>query len=243
MGLVPAQFEHINEQARRFGRRGQPVVSVDTQKKERVGDFKNGGREWRRRGEPEEVRVHDFLDQTLGKAIPDGVYDVAHNEGWMSVGIDHDTARCAPEALKRWWKKMGSKRDPNAKAWLITADGGGSHGSRSRLWKAALQTLADRIGLKLRVSHFPPGTSQWNKMEHRMFSPITPNWRGKPLVSHEVIVQLIAHTTTAAGLKVRASLDGHRYPTGAKVFRAEFARIQLTRADFHGDWNYAIQPR
>jgi hypothetical protein len=238
-----AQFEYINEQAMRFQRRGQPVVSVDTKKKELVGDFKNGGREWRRRGEPEEVRVHDFLDKTLGKAIPYGVYDVAHNEGWVSVGIDHDTARFAAEALRRWWKKMGSKRYPNAKELLITADGGGSNGSRSRLWKAALQTLAGRIGLKLRVCHFPPGTSKWNKIEHRMFSHITQNWRGKPLVSHEVIIQLIAHTTTAAGLKVRASLDRNRYPTGEKVSRAEFARIKLTRADFHGDWNYAIHPR
>jgi hypothetical protein len=238
-----AQFEHINKKARSFMRRGQPVISVDTKKKELVGDFKNGGREWRRRGEPEEVRVHDFLDKTLGKAIPYGVYDVAYNEGWVSVGIDHDTARFATEALRRWWKKMGSKRYPNAKELLITADGGGSNGSRSRLWKAALQTLAERIGLKLRVCHFPPGTSKWNKIEHRMFSHITQNWRGKPLVSHEVIIQLIAHTTTAAGLKVRASLDRNRYPTGEKVSRAEFARIKLKRADFHGDWNYAIQPR
>ena len=238
-----AQFEYINEQARRFQRRRQPVVFVDAKKKELVGDFKNAGREWRRRGTPEEVRVHDFIDPDLGKAIPYGVYDLTHNEGWVSVGIDHDTAKFAAEALRRWWKKMGSKRYPNAKELLITADGGGSNGSRSRLWKAALQTLADRIGLKLRVCHLPPGTSKWNKIEHRMFSHITQNWRGKPLVSHEVIVQLIAHTTTAAGLKVRASLDRSRYPTGEKVSRAEFAHIKLTRADFHGDWNYAIQPR
>ena len=237
-----AQFEYINKQALRFQRRGQPVVSVDTKKKELVGDFKNAGQEWRRHGEPEEVRVHDFLDKTLGKAIPYGVYDVTHNEGWVSVGIDHDTARFASEALRRWWKKMGSKRYPKAQELLITADGGGSNASRSGLWKAALQGLADRIGLKLRVCHFPPGTSKWNKIEHRLFSHITQNWRGKPLVSHEVIVQLIAHTTTATGLKVRASLDRSRYPTGEKISRAELARIKLTRANFHGDWNYAIEP-
>ncbi len=238
-----AQFEYINEQARRFQRRRQPVVSVDAKKKELVGDFKNAGREWRRRGKPEEVRVHDFIDPDLGKAIPYGDYDVKHNEGWVSVGMDHDTARFATEALRRWWKKMGSKRYPNAKELLITADGGGSNGSRSRLWKAALQTLANRIGLKLRVCHLPPGTSKWNKIEHRMFSHITQNWRGKPLVSHEVIVQLIAHTTTTAGLKVRAALDRRLYPTGQKVSRTEFENIQLKRADFHGDWNYAIKPR
>ena len=237
------QFEYINEQVRRFQRRGQPVVSVDTKKKELVGDFKNGGREWRRRGEPEEVRVHDFMDKTLGKAIPYGVYDLTHNEGWVSVGIDHDTARFAAEALRRWWKKMGSKRYPRAKELLITADGGGSNGCRSRLWKVALQGLADRLGLKLTVCHFPPGTSKWNKIEHRMFSHITLNWRGKPLVSHEVIVQLIAHTTTKAGLKVRAALDRRRYPAGEKITPAELKSLRLKRATFHGDWNYVIAPR
>lgn len=237
-----AQFEYINEQALRFQHRGQPVVSVDTKKKELVGDFKNGGREWRPRGEPEEVRVHDFIDKTLGKAIPYGVYDVTHNEGWVSVGIDHDTARFAAEAVRRWWTKMGSKRYPKAKELLITADGGGSNASRSRLWKTALQTLADRIGLTLHVCHFPPGTSKWNKIEHRMFSHITQNWRGKPLVSHDVIVQLIAHTTTKSGLKIRAALDRRRYPTGEKVSPAEFARIQLKTDKFHGDWNYKISP-
>ena len=237
-----AQFEYINEQAQRFQRRRQPVVSVDAKKKELVGDFKNAGREWRRRGKPEEVRVHDFIDPDLGKAIPYGVYDLKHNEGWVSVGMDHDTARFATEALRRWWKKMGSKRYPNAKELLITADGGGSNGSRSRLWKAALQTLANRIGLKLRVCHFPPGTSKWNKIEHRMFSHITQNWRGKPLISHDVIVQLIAHTTTTTGLKVRAALDRRLYPTGEKVSRAEFENIQLKRDDFNGDWKYAIKP-
>jgi len=237
-----AQFEHINTQVRRFQRRGQPVVSVDTKKKELVGDFKNGGREWHRRGEPDEVRVHDFLDKTLGKAIPYGVYDLTNNEGWVSVGIDHDTARFAAEALRRWWRKMGSKRYPRAKELLITADGGGSNGCRSRLWKAALQGLADRLGLRLTIGHFPPGTSKWNKIEHRMFSHITMNWRGKPLVTHEVIIQLIAHTTTRAGLRIRAALDAQRYPTGEKVSRAEFKQVQCTPAPFHGDWNYTISP-
>jgi hypothetical protein len=237
-----AQFTYINEQVRRFQRRNQPVVSVDTKKKELIGDFKNGGREWRRRGQADEVRVHDFLDKTLGKAIPYGVYDVTNNEGWVSVGIDHDTARFAAEAIRRWWKKMGSKRYPRAKELLITADGGGSNGCRSRLWKVALQELADRLGLRLTVCHFPPGTSKWNKIEHRMFSHITMNWRGKPLVSHEVIVQLIAKTTTATGLKVRAALDRRSYPPGEKVSRAELERIQWTPAPFHGDWNYVIAP-
>jgi hypothetical protein len=238
-----AQFVYINEQVRRFQRRGQPVVSVDTKKKELVGDFKNGGREWRPKKQPVDVRVHDFMDKTLGKAIPYGVYDLTHNEGWVSVGIDHDTARFAAEALRRWWKKMGSKRYPRAKELLITADGGGSNGCRSRLWKVALQELADRLGLKLTVCHFPPGTSKWNKIEHRMFSHITMNWRGKPLISHEVIVQLIAHTSTQAGLKVRAALDRKRYPAGEKVSADELERLRLKRADFHGDWNYIITPR
>src|SRR3990172_1909392 len=238
-----AQFKHINATVYQFQRRSQPVVSVDTKKKELVGDFKNGGREWHRRSKPDEVRVHDFVDKTLGKAIPYGVYDVTNNEGWVSVGIDHDTARFAAEALRRWWKKMGSKRYPHATELLITADGGGSNGSRSRLWKVALQELADRLGLRLTVCHFPPGTSKWNKIEHRMFSHITMNWRGKPLVSHEVIVQLIANTTTAAGLKIRAALDPQRYSTGEKVSRAELERVHWTPAPFHGDWNYVIAPR
>jgi len=237
-----AQFRYINETVKRFQRRCQPVVSVDTKKKELIGDFKNAGREWRRRGQPEEVRVHDFVDPTLGKAIPYGVYDVTHNEGWMSVGMDHDTARFAAEALRRWWKKMGSKRYPKAAELLITADGGGSNGSRSRLWKAALQKLADQLGLRLTVCHFPPGTSKWNKIEHRMFSQITLNWRGKPLVSHEVMIQLIAHTTTTSGLKVRAELDRNPYPTGEKVSNRELAQLQLTLASFHGDWNYTLAP-
>jgi hypothetical protein len=238
-----AQFKHINARVCPFQRRSQPGVSVDTKKKEWIGDFKNGGREWRRRGKPDEVRVHDFPDQTLGKAIPYGVYDVTNNEGWVSVGIDHDTARFAAEALRRWWRKMGSKRYPHATELLITADGGGSNGSRSRLWKVAWQELADRLGLRLTVCHFPPGTSQWNKIEHRMFSHITMNRRGKPLISHEVIVQLIANTTTAGGLKIRAALDPQRYATGEKVSRAELERVHWTPAPFHGDWNYTIAPR
>jgi Rhodopirellula transposase DDE domain len=237
-----AQFEYINGRVRRFQDQGQPVVSVDTKKKELVGDFKNGGREWRPRGQPEEVRVHDFQDPALGKAIPYGVYDVTHNEGWVSVGIDHDTARFAAEALARWWRRMGTRRFPRARALLITADGGGSNGARNRLWKVALQDLADELGLALSVSHFPPGTSKWNKIEHRLFCHITQNWRGRPLVSHEVVVNLIAHTTTEAGLEVQAALDSNRYETGVKISDEELAAVQLTPADFHGDWNYTITP-
>lgn len=192
-----AQFEHIHQTVKSFQRRGQPVISVDTKKKELIGNFKNGGREWHPQGEPDEVRVHDFIDRTLGKAIPYGVYDVTQNQGWVSVGIDHDTARFAAQAIRRWWQKMGSKRHRGAKELLIVADGGGSNGSRCRLWKVALQELADQLGLTIHVCHFPPGTSKWNKIEHRMFCHITQNWRGRPLISHEVIVQLIANTTTA----------------------------------------------
>ena len=198
-----AQFEYINDRVRLFQCQGQPVVSVDTKKKELVGDFKNGGREWRPKGQPQEVRVHDFQDPALGKAIPYGVYDLTHNQGWVSVGIDHDTARFAAETLRRWWAGMGAKRFPPARKLLITADGGGSNGSRSRLWKMALQGLADAVGLPLSVSHLPPGTSKWNKIEHRLFCHITQNWRGRPLMSHEVIVNLIANTTTQQGLKIR----------------------------------------
>jgi hypothetical protein len=237
-----AQFEHINEQVKRMQQRGQPVVSVDTKKKELVGDFKNAGRTWRRRGEPDEVRVHDFIDKKLGKAIPYGVYDLTNNEGWVSVGIDHDTARFACRAMRRWWMKMGRKRYPGAKELLITADGGGSNSSRSRLWKVALQELADDLGMTITVCHFPPGTSKWNKIEHRMFSHITLNWRGRPLVSHEVIVNLIGHTTTAAGLKIKAELDTRAYPAGEKVSRETMTQINLKRAAFHGDWNYEIAP-
>ena len=237
-----AQFEHINATVQDFQERGQPVISVDTKKKELVGAFKNGGREWRPQGQPEEVSVHDFIDKTLGKAIPYGVYDVTSNQGWVSVGIDHDTARFAAEAIGRWWHKMGSQRYPNATELLITADGGGSNGSRSRLWKVALQELADRLGLTIQVSHFPPGTSKWNKIEHRMFCHITQNWRGRPLVSHDVIVQLIANATTQAGLKIQAELDTGAYPTGIKVSDSQLATVNVHPDPFHGDWNYAIRP-
>jgi Rhodopirellula transposase DDE domain len=238
-----AQFEYINAQVRRLQKRGQPVVSVDTKKKELVGDFKNGGQEWQPQGEPEEVRVHDFQDKTLGKAIPYGVYDLANNQGWVSVGIDHDTAYFAARTIRRWYEDMGSERFPRAQELLITADGGGSNSCRSRLWKVALQELADHLRLKLRVCHFPPGTSKWNKIEHRLFSYITQNWRGKPLVSRQAIVQLIANTTTTTGLLVRAALDTNTYETGIKVSDEEMAKLRLRRARFHGEWNYTIKPR
>jgi len=208
-----------------------------------VGKFRNGGREWHRQGEPEEVLVHDFQDPAMGKAIPYGVYDLTLNQGWVSVGIDHDTARFAAEAIRQWWQKMGRKRYPNARQLLITADGGGSNGSRCRLWKVALQTLSDKLGLELCMCHFPPGTSKWNKIEHRLFCHITQNWRGKPLISHEVIVNLIANTSTRAGLHVQAELDTRSYETGVKVTDDELATIKIKRAKFHGDWNYTIPPR
>ena len=233
----------INLSVKRFQQRGQPVISVDTKKKELVGAFKNGGREWQPKGEPEEVKVHDFLEPDLGKAIPYGVYDLSENQGWVSVGIDHDTARFAAEAIRRWWKKMGSKRYSDARELLIMADGGGSNGSRSRLWMVALQELAIKMGMPIHVRHFPPGTSKWNKIEHRMFSHITRNWRGRPLISHEVIIKLIANTTRQTGLRIRAKLDTHHYPTGVSVTDAELAALSLKRADFHGEWNYTLLPR
>jgi Rhodopirellula transposase DDE domain len=238
-----AQFEYINASVARSLLRDQPAISVDTKKKELVGDFKNGGREWRPRGEPEEVRVHDFLDKTLGKAIPYGVYDMINDQGWVSVGIDHDTAQFAANSIRRWWDEMGQDRFPKAKELLITADGGGSNGHRTRLWKVSLQLLADELGLTLHVCHFPPGTSKWNKIEHRLFSFITQNWRGKPLVSHQAIVSLIASTTTRTGLIVKAALDTNHYDTEIKVSDGELARLQLQRHQFHGDWNYTISPR
>ena len=237
-----AQFEHINAMVQAFQNRRQPVISVDTKKKELVGKFKNGGREWRPQGEPEEVLVHDFLDKKLGKAIPYGVYDLTENQGWVSVGIDHDTARFATQAIHRWWKKMGSQRHHGAKKLLIMADGGGSNGSRCRLWKIALQELADRLRIPIHVCHFPPGTSKWNKIEHRMFCHITQNWRGRPLVSHEVIVNLIANTATQQGLRIKAELDRGTYPIGIKVTDEELAAVNLKLATFHGDWNYCILP-
>jgi hypothetical protein len=238
-----AQFEHINRRVLACQRRSQPVVSVDTKKKELVGEFKNAGEEWQPKGEPEEVKVHDFPDKKLGKAIPYGVYDLACNEGWVSVGIDHDTAQFAAASIGRWWREMGSRRYPRATELMITADGGGSNGSRNRLWKVALQGLANDLGLALHVCHFPPGTSKWNKIEHRLFCFITKNWRGRPLTSYEVIVNLIANTTTKAGLTVQAVLDTNEYETGIEVSDEQLASIKLTPAKFHGEWNYTIRPR
>jgi hypothetical protein len=237
-----AQFEHINRTVQRFQQRGQPVISVDTKKKELVGEFRNGGREWQPQGEPVEVLVHDFMDKELGKVIPYGVYDITQNQGWVSVGIDHDTARFAAEAIRRWWRKMGMKCHRQAGELLITADGGGSNGIRCRLWKVALQELATYLGIPIHVCHFPPGTSKWNKIEHRMFCHITQNWRGRPLVSHEVILSLITATTTQQGLRIQAELDAGTYPTGIKVTDDELAAVNLKRAVFHGDWNYQILP-
>ena len=237
-----AQFHYINEQVLRFQQRGQPVVSVDTKKKELVGQYKNAGREWLPKGRPIEVLVHDFRDPAIGKAIPYGVYDVTHNEGWVSVGIDHDTARFATATILRWWRKMGKKRYPRATKLLITADAGGSNSSRTRLWKVALQELSDKTGLRLEVCHFPPGTSKWNKIEHRMFCHITRNWRGRPLVSYAVIVQLIGSTKTDRGLIIRAEVDKNTYPTKEIVTKEQLAMVQMQPSEFHGEWNYAIRP-
>jgi len=237
-----AQFRYINQQVRRFQAARQPVISVDTKKKELVGDFKNPGREWRARGRPTPVRVHDFLIPARGKAIPYGVYDLTRNAGWVSVGIDHDTATFAVRTIGRWWHTMGRPRYPRARALLITADAGGSNGARVRLWKWELQRLATRTGLALTVCHFPPGTSKWNKIEHRLFSYISTNWRGQPLVSLAVIVNLIAATRTAAGLRVRCELDRGQYPKGREVPDADMARVKLEPHRFHGDWNYTIHP-
>jgi len=237
-----AQFCYINDRVKAALAAGDPAISVDTKKKELVGDFKNAGREWRPSGSPEEVRVHDFVIPELGRAVPYGVYDIAGNAGWVSVGIDHDTAAFAANAIRSWWTLMGRERYPHPRGLLITADGGGSNGSRVRLWKLELQTLADEIGIPITVCHLPPGTSKWNKIEHRLFSFITGNWRGKPLVSHQVIVQLIAATTTKAGLKVRCELDPNSYPAGIKVSDAELQAVNLRRHDFHGEWNYTLSP-
>ena len=238
-----AQFEYINRQVRTFHRGSQPVVSVDAKKKELIGDFRNPGRVWRRRGQPEEVRAKDFPDKQLGKAIPEGVYDVGRNEGWVSVGVDHDTAEFAGASIRRWWQEMGSSAYPKARRLLITADAGGSNGYRSRLWKVALQGLATDLGLRISVCHFPPGTSKWNKIEHRMFCHITQNWRGKPLRSRAIVVNLIGHTTTKAGLQIQAELDANAYRTGIKVSDEELAAIRLEKAPFHGEWNYTIAPK
>ena len=237
-----AQFRYIHCRVEEFQGRGQPVVSVDTKKKELVGDFKNGGREWRPAGNPETVRVYDFVDKALGKANPYGIYDPVANVGWVSVGVDHDTAEFAVETLRRWWEKMGRLRYPTATELLVNADGGGSNGTRVRLWKVALQRLADETGLRITVCHFPPGTSKWNKIEHRMFSYISMNWRGKPLISHEVIVNLIASTTTQTGLKIEAEIDTNLYPKGLRVTDEELEKINIQKANFHGEWNYTILP-
>ena len=237
-----AQFEHINAKVEQYIRVRQPVISVDTKKKELVGDFKNSGQDWRRRGKPETVRVHDFVIPALGRAAPYGIYDLAPNTGWVSVGVDHDTASFAVETVRRWWHAMGKEIYPQSKRLLITADGGGSNGSRLRLWKLELQKLADETGLAIAVSHFPPGTSKWNKIEHRLFSFISKNWRGQPLTSLKVIVSLIAATTTRKGLKVHAEIDNRSYPPGIKVPDNEMAQINLHRDAFHGEWNYEILP-
>ena len=238
-----AQFGYINAQTSDALAAGQPAISVDTKKKELVGDFKNGGRELRPKRQPEPVRVHDFLIPELGRAVPYGVYDIASFAGWVSVGIDHDTASFAVNAIRRWWHSMGRARYPQARRLLITADCGGSNGARVRLWKRELQTLANELGLSITVCHLPPGTSKWNRIEHRLFSFITQNWRGKPLVNYQTIVQLIGATTTRTGLKVQCAIDEARYPAGVQVSDAEMADLKLTPHAFHGEWNYTIEPR
>jgi hypothetical protein len=238
-----AQFRHINRQVVAFQGRGQPVVSVDTKKKELVGEFKVPGREWQPAGRPGEARIYDFEDKRLGKVIPRGVYDLTWDEGWVSVGVDHDTAQFAAETLRRWWQEMGSQAYSEAEGLLITADSGGSNSSRSRLWKVAIQELADLLGFPVSVCHFPPGTSKWNKIEHRMFSHLTRNWRGRPLESRAVVVNLIGQTTTREGLEVRAELDTGRYKKGIKVTDEELGVVRITRDEFHGEWNYTIAPK
>lgn len=237
-----AQFQHINKKVRSFQRRGQPVISVDAKKRELVGDFKNGGCEWQPKGSPKKVRTHDFKDKDLGIAIPYGVYDQTRNDGWVSVGIDRNTAEFAVESIRRWWRRMGVKTYPDATQLLITADAGSSNGYRSRLWKVCLQQLADELNINITVCHFPPGTSKWNKIEHRMFCHITENWRGRPLVSQAVIVNSIANTTTRAGLTIKAKLDKNSYEKGITISDDEMAEINIQRDKFHGDWNYTIRP-
>lgn len=238
-----AQFQYINESAKTFQTKNQPVISVDTKKKELIGNFRNNGKEWRPKGNPREVNMHDFADKELGKVIPYGVYDLSRNEGWMNVGIDHDTASFAVESIRRWWNRMGGERYEKATELMATADCGGSNSNRSRLWKVELQKLADETGMTIHVRHFPPGTSKWNKIEHRLFSFISQNWKGKPLLSRAAVVNLIANTKTRTGLTVRACLDENRYATSRKVSDAEMASLNLTRESFHGDWNYRIAPR
>jgi hypothetical protein len=238
-----AQFEHIHGQVCAFQKQGQPVVSVDTKKKELIGEFKNAGQEWPPKGMPEEVGMHDFENKRLGKVTPRGVYDLTRNEGWVSVGIDHDTARFAAETLRRWWQEMGSLVYPKAKKLLVTADSGGSNSVRSRRWKVAIQDLADTLALPISVCHFPPGTSKWNKIEHRMFCHITKNWRGRPLISQAVVVSLIGKTTTKTGLQIHAELDTNAYATGITVTDEELAAVRIKRDQFHGEWNYTISPK
>jgi len=238
-----AQFEHINREVRRQQSAGQPVISVDTKKKELVGDFKNAGREWRPEGKPRRVRVHDFILPKKGKAIPYGVYDLTKNAGWVSVGIDHDTAAFAVNSIRRWWRTMGRRAYPHARSLMVTADAGGSNGTRARLWKWELQKFATESGLSVSVCHFPPGTSKWNKIEHRLFSFISKNWRGQPLASLSVIVNLIGATRTAAGLRVRCELDPGRYPQGQKITDDQMSTLNIKPARFHGDWNYSIHPQ
>jgi transposase len=237
-----AQFEYINRQVGLFLRAGDPVISVDTKKKELVGNFKNGGKQWRPQGDPEKVLVHDFIIPELGRAIPYGVYDLGQNSGWVSVGIDHDTGSFAVESIRRWWQNMGHPFYHQRQRLLVTADGGGSNGSRLRLWKVELQRLANELEMEISVCHFPPGTSKWNKIEHRLFSFISMNWRGQPLLTYQVIVSLIAATTTEAGLKVQAALDPMTYPAGIKVSDATVKGLNLKPAPFHGDWNYSLAP-
>jgi hypothetical protein len=238
-----AQFRHINGEVEARLRRREPVISVDTKKKELVGSYKNAGREWHREGQAPAVNVYDFVDKELGKAIPYGVYDIARNEGWVGVGVDHDTAQFAVATIQRWWADLGATRYPKARRLLVVADGGGSNGSRVRLWKWELQRLADAIGLSISVCHLPPGTSKWNKIEHRLFSFISQNWRGKPLLSRATVVSLIAATTTKTGLKVHAYLDTNAYPAKLKVSDEQMESLRLIRSEFHGEWNYTIRPR
>lgn len=237
-----AQFEYIYTEIRRHQRSHQPVISVDTKKKELVGDFRNNGQEWRKKGKPKRVRVHDFIIPSKGKAIPYGVYDLTKNAGWVSIGIDHDTATFAVNSIRQWWRTMGRPLYRQARTLLITADSGGSNGARVRLWKWELQRLANETGMKIRVCHLPPGTSKWNKIEHRLFSFISRNWRGKPLTSLAVIVNLIAATRTRAGLRVRCEIDSTLYPKGETITDEQFSTIRIVRDDFHGDWNYTILP-
>jgi hypothetical protein len=237
-----AQFEHINQQAAKFLAEGEPVISVDTKKKELVGSYKNAGQEWHQKGQPEKVKVHDFVDPDLGKAIPYGVYDLAQNQGWVNVGRDHDTSAFAVESIRCWWQAMGQASYPRAAKLLICADGGGSNGYRVRLWKKELQRLSNELGLAISVCHYPPGTSKWNKIEHRLFAFISQNWRGKPLTTHEVVINLIASTTTRTGLRVRVRADTNRYPDKIKVSDEEMAALSIERDAFHGEWNYTIKP-